>query len=99
MRDQPINPIVVVAQSQLRALIEDAVCRAVRDEVASLTQTKDKPEWWSAGRVAAETGVSKSTVARWTNTGKLPASKVGGTVRYRRSDVHALMDRGSHERR
>lgn len=88
------NPVIVVALAQLRVLIEDAVSRAVRDEVARLIRREDEPEWLTARQVAAELGISRSTVSRWTKSGKLAAYKMAGTVRYRRADVTALLERG-----
>lgn len=35
--------------------------------------------------------VSESTVNRWRQTKVLPAVKVGGSLRFRRSDVEALL--------
>lgn len=36
--------------------------------------------------------VSRQTLWRWRKDGTLPARKVGALVRYRRSDVDALLD-------
>jgi|LSQX01.2.fsa_nt_gb excisionase family DNA binding protein len=50
------------------------------------------PEWMTVEDVCEYLQVSKSTVFRWTNQGKLPAYKFGGARRYKREDVDALAE-------
>ncbi len=49
-------------------------------------------------QVAAELGLSHRTLADWRRTKRaaLPYVKVGGRVRYRRTDVAAFIARGLH---
>lgn len=49
-------------------------------------------------QVAATLGLSHRTLADWRRTKRaaLPYVKVGSRVRYRRSDVAALIERGLH---
>lgn len=48
-------------------------------------------EVMTAGEVAKLFRVSPMTVYRWADSGTLSAIRVGGTLRFRRSDVEALL--------
>lgn len=49
------------------------------------------PDLLTAAEVSDYFRVSPSTVARWRRTHVLTGYKVGGTLRFRRSDVEALL--------
>jgi excisionase family DNA binding protein len=51
------------------------------------------PEYLTIADLAALMRVSKDTAYTWANTGRVPASRVGGVWRVRRSDLEALFDR------
>jgi excisionase family DNA binding protein len=52
----------------------------------------DSPELLTAAEVAKTLRVSTMTVYRWGQNGTLPSITVGGTIRFRRSDVDALLE-------
>lgn len=55
---------------------------------------RDAESWLTVSQAAAITDppISISTLVRWQNEGKLPATKtLGGHRRFRRSDIEALM--------
>lgn len=43
--------------------------------------------WLSVDEIAQHLGVSKESIYRWAETGKIPASKVGRQWRFKVSDV------------
>jgi excisionase family DNA binding protein len=47
--------------------------------------------------VAAMVGVSRRTVERWAKDGLLEQVRLGGCVRYRRSDLEALINGVDHD--
>lgn len=49
------------------------------------------PELLTAQEVGDAFRVSPSTISRWRKAGVLDSIKVGGTLRFRRSDVEALL--------
>ena len=56
----------------------------------------DLPELLTADEVAAVLRVSRPTIGKWVNEGKLRAIKFGatsskGTIRFRRDDIEALL--------
>jgi excisionase family DNA binding protein len=53
---------------------------------------RSEPHWVTVEQVATDLDVSKMTVYRWVQEGRLPAAKLGGkTIRIRSTDVDALV--------
>ena len=86
----PIDPVIVVARSQLRGLIAEAVSAALVDAVGELS-VQQSDEWWDNRRLLSELGISKTTAARWRSKG-LVFHKVDGVVLYRRRDVDSFIE-------
>ena len=87
--------VVVATEGQLREFIDQSVRKAVAD--AFETRTADlemRREWLSNREVMAEFGWSRSTLARMRKSGKLPYSKGGSLIHYRRADVEAMLEAG-----
>jgi predicted DNA-binding transcriptional regulator AlpA len=58
-----------------------------------LRQIAELPEWSTRAELAQFTGVSIQTLARWKVEGRGPrVTKLGGAVRYRKSDVLMWLD-------
>ena len=55
------------------------------------TETPTGGEHLKSSEVIALAAISRRTLERWVADGTLPAVKVGGTRRYKRSDVEALL--------
>lgn len=51
------------------------------------------PDVLTAGEVATYLRISKTTVCRWCNTGKLPAFRIGRSWRVQRSDLELCIRR------
>ncbi len=85
--------LIITSKSDLRDLIDASVKDAINS--SSDIQKKDgvRPKPWMTNREAqAFYGLSKSTLQRYRNSGKLPFSKIGGRVYYKRSDIEILLE-------
>ena len=51
--------------------------------------------WLSVEQIAAHLGISKETVYRWLEKGKIPAHKVGKQWRFKPSEVDEWVKSGS----
>lgn len=58
---------------------------------------KELPEVLTVGEVAAYLRISKTTVCRWCNNGKLPAFRIGRGWRVQRSDLELCIRRSIAE--
>ncbi len=92
------NALVLIPEARLRALLEEAgekvarrVLKGATDPAAAARLDKD---WLTNAEACRYLGLSKPTLARYRASGKLPYSKVGSNVYYRRGDVEALIERG-----
>ena len=89
------NRIVLVAENQLEGLIGEWVQRAVHTALDShIADLEMRREWLSNGEAMREFDVSRSTLARWRKSGRLPFSKQGGLLFYRRSDIDDMLAEG-----
>jgi excisionase family DNA binding protein len=84
-----MSSVIVVSPQELAIVVETAVRRAL-DAGAS----REASEWLDAGAVAKLLGIHRRTVARLAKTGELPSSRIGKLLRFRRSDVVAVLERG-----
>jgi excisionase family DNA binding protein len=57
------------------------------------TPAEEPLEYLTIADLAALMHVSTDTAYTWARTGRVPASRVGGVWRVRRSDLEALFDR------
>ncbi len=56
---------------------------------------KNDPErWLSVEEIAQHLGVSKETIYRWAEKGRMPASKVGRQWKFKASEVDAWVKKG-----
>jgi excisionase family DNA binding protein len=76
----------------------DDVQAIVRRELGQFQDTRkptsNKKEWLSNSEVMSLLQVSRSTLSRHRASGKLPFSKVGSCVWYRRQDVEQMLSQG-----
>lgn len=85
--------LIITSKSDLRDLINASVRDAINSNSDSQKQKGDSPKPWMTNREAQEFyGLSKSTLQRYRNCGKLPFSKIGGRVYYRRTDIIKLLE-------
>ena len=73
---------------QIESLIEQALAKHLRPLLKPTASV-----WLSNEQARAYLGgVSKATLARWRRDGRLPYSKVGGVLTYRRDDLDAFLE-------
>lgn len=98
------DPIVLLSESRLKTLLEEATERAARRILRAATDPAagERPgkEWLTNVEAMEYLGLSRPTLARYRAAGKLPYSKpVGGSnVYYRLEDVKALLEASAVER-
>lgn len=83
-------------KSELQEAITDAVHVAVVDALAQFggaQKPTESKKWLTNDEVIQYLGLSVPTLARYRRDGKLPYSRVGGRVYYKRVDVDALLSR------
>lgn len=81
--------LIIITKPELTGLIEESVRNAVLDNSA------DK-DWLSNKEAQEYLGLSRPTLQRYRSSGKLPFSKVGNKIYYRRSDIEALLETHHH---
>ena len=80
--------VIVASRSELSGLIQDSVSRGLAEIIAQQSE-KD----WLTNKEAQEyLGLSRPTLQRYRSSGKLPFSKVGGNIYYRREDIEKLLE-------
>lgn len=86
--------ISVFSPEAIEELSDKSAEKAVRLVLKKLPND-DSPDWdWISNRECTRlTGFSKSTTQRYRESGRLPFSKVGGNIFYRRSDLEDLLER------
>ena len=58
-------------------------------------QTEDKKEWLMPSELEEEYGFSRSTQAKYRMARKIPFSKIGKYIRYKRSEIHKWLEDNS----
>ena len=95
MQSKAPDPILIVAENRIRAIVEQSVQIAVQKALDThLADLQMRRKWLSNAEAMRELGLSRSTLARWRKSGRLPYSKSGSLVFYRRSDVERMLSAG-----
>ncbi len=83
------GPVILTTPEELTRIVRDAV----REELATRApSTNDAASEWIDTRVAADLlGVSTRQIAKMAKAGTLPHSNVGRLLKFRRSDVLAIL--------
>ncbi len=58
-------------------------------------QIEDKKEWLMPSELEEEFGFSRSTQAKYRMSRKIPFSKIGKYIRYKRSEIHKWLEDNS----
>ena len=75
-------------QSFIRDCTKEAVIQ-IKDEITA--QPELEKEWLSGREVMTLLDISRPTLLRWRNDGKLTCSRIGGITLYRRDDIRAFL--------
>ena len=81
--------IIVTSKPELARLIEESVARGVAESIPEEDTTK---EWLTNPEALEFLQVSRPTLQRLRSSGKLPFSKVGSKLYYRRTDLERLLE-------
>ena len=82
--------VIVTTPEELRAIVREAIDEALAVRRPAPSDTP--PEWIDTSVAAALLGVSTRQVAKMAKAGDLPHGNVGRLLRFRRSDVLALLE-------
>ena len=76
----------------------DKLVQDTATEVEAKVKAENKPdELLTRYQVADMLNVTPTTLWHWNNKGILPTIKIGNKVRYRRSDVEKVLEKGKHD--
>ncbi len=81
--------VVVIDTEELRAIIGTEIRAALAERVG---HAEAAPEWLDARATADLLKVNPRTVAKLAAAGRLPASRIGRLLRFRRADILAFLD-------
>lgn len=85
--------LVLTSKNDLKALLSESVHGAIQDALQQLQSPGDHAKEWLTNEEAIDyLGLSRPTLQRYRNDGKLPYSRVGSRVYYRRGDIEALLE-------
>jgi hypothetical protein len=84
------NELIITKPEALSELVSDAVKREFEARAASTTSNDRKV--FTNRQAMDYLHVSRSTLQRWRNDGKLPYRKVQGKILYTKADILKLLD-------
>jgi excisionase family DNA binding protein len=65
------------------------------DALVGGSESESDDDFLTVAEVAATLRLNQQTVRNWIDAGKLPAARVGRRVRIRRTEIDAILERGS----
>ena len=84
-----MSSVIVVSPDELRTLIREAVAEAMQDQNGAA----DEPDTLlSTAQVCRRLGIGRTTLHEMRRRGRIEAVTIGRAVRFRASDVDALMN-------
>ena len=85
--------LIVTTKKDLQRIVDASVEAATAKVLARLNPTKSGPKEWLTNREAMDfLGLSKTTLQRYRASGRLPFSKIGGSIYYRYVDLVAVLE-------
>ncbi len=86
--------VVVSSQADLRQIIRDELRTTLPPLLADLKPTASGPKEWFTNKAAMDfLGLSKTTLQRYRSSGRLPFSKLEGSIFYRYADLVAALEK------
>jgi excisionase family DNA binding protein len=86
-----MTKIFVIYEDSLRTIVNDEIARLLHTQIKEEKQVDSEFEWVNNTEAMKLLGLSRPTLQRYRTTGKLPFSKVGSNIYYRRSDLDNLL--------
>lgn len=76
--------------------IDSFIIRSRKQVVLPVKENKEElPEIMNASEVAKYLGLEEKTIRNWTSSKKIPVIKLGGTVRYRKTDIDKFLEQNT----
>ena len=86
------TPVFIFSESEIRGLIVDTVNSAIRQALSENGHSAKNPDRLLNGAEAMTLlNVSRPTLARWRQAGKIPYLQIDDTIRYSRSRLLEAM--------
>jgi len=85
-----MNELIVTRSDELRRIISDEVNRVLTNVQPKTSPTQR--DVFTNKQAMELLHVSRSTLQRWRNEGKLPYRQVSGKILYKRSDIDQLLE-------
>ena len=89
-----MEPLVLTSKNAIQRIVDAGIEAATEKIISRLVTTGGVKKAWLTNKEAMEyLGLSRPTLQRYRASGKLPYSKIGGNIFYRREDVDALLEK------
>ena len=87
--------LVVTPKPELEQLLTATVERLLDEKLARIRFENVPKEWLTNGEAMDFLHLSRATLQRYRNDGRLPYSKIGSNIFYRYEDVVAFLEKGT----
>jgi len=71
--------------------IDKAISKAIAAIEKQYATAKQQEDWLTRKEVTAILGISMPTLSAWSKDGTIPGYRIGGLVRYKRSEIDATL--------
>lgn len=88
-----MDALVLTSKEDLQRLLDEALDETIPRLLKELKFPAERSKEWLSNREAMDwLDLSKSSLQRYRSSGKLPYSKLGGNVYYRREDLLRVLE-------
>lgn len=87
-----MDEVIITKPATLLELISKVVREELEAHRKKMEASADENKVFTNKQVMKHLQVSRSTLQRWRNSGKLPYRKVEGKILYTKSDLKALLE-------
>lgn len=84
---------ITIKEADLRVYSEQLI-ESTMNRVKLEMETNPSEVYYSINKVCSILGVDRTTLHRWGKRSYLKSIKIGGKIRYRRSDIDKLLNQG-----
>ena len=85
--------LIVTSKADLQRIVDASVEASTAKVLARFPSGEGTPKAWLTNREALSfLGLSKATLQRYRTSGRLPYSKIGGSIYYRYDDLVAVLE-------
>ena len=91
--NDPDMEVIITSPENLRRIVSDALRTTLPRLLSDLKPVSSTPKEWLTNREAMDfLGLSKTTLQRYRASGRLPYSKLEGSIYYRYADLVAVLE-------